>query len=56
MSGNVGARSEIVIHKKYNSSFASTDLDKKLPALGVTRLILAGAAINWSFGRRPIQP
>lgn len=39
--------SEPVIHKKYNSSFASTDLDHRLKALGITRLVLAGAATNW---------
>jgi nicotinamidase-related amidase len=38
---------EIVIHKKYNSSFASTDLDQRLQALGVSRIVLAGALTNW---------
>jgi nicotinamidase-related amidase len=38
---------EIVVHKKYNSSFAATDLDLKLKALGVSRLVLAGALTNW---------
>lgn len=41
------ATSEVVIHKKFNSSFAETDLDERLRALGVSRLILAGAATNW---------
>lgn len=39
--------SELVIHKKYNSSFADTDLDRRLKALGVARLVLAGALTNW---------
>lgn len=38
---------EPVVHKKYNSSFADTDLDAKLKQLGITRLALAGAATNW---------
>jgi nicotinamidase-related amidase len=38
---------ELVIHKKYNSSFASTDLDHRLKALGVSRIVLAGALTNW---------
>lgn len=38
---------EIIVHKKYNSSFAATDLDLKLKALGVSRLVLAGAQTNW---------
>ena len=43
----VPATAEIVIHKKYNSSFAKTDLDQKLKSLGVTRIVLAGALTNW---------
>jgi nicotinamidase-related amidase len=38
---------ESVVHKKYNSSFAETDLDLRLKALGVSRLVIAGAATNW---------
>lgn len=38
---------EFIVHKKYNSSFAETDLDTRLKSLGVSRLILAGAATNW---------
>lgn len=41
------AAGESVIHKKYNSSFAETDLEIKLKQLGVKRLVLAGAATNW---------
>lgn len=43
----VPTTAEIVIHKKYNSSFASTDLDQRLKALGVSRIVLAGALTNW---------
>lgn len=43
----VPAASEPIIHKKYNSSFANTDLDQRLKALGVSRLVLAGALTNW---------
>lgn len=41
------APSESVIHKRYNSSFAETDLEIKLKQLGVKRIVLAGAATNW---------
>ena len=41
------ASAEPMIHKKYNSSFAETDLDQRLKALGVSRLVLAGALTNW---------
>jgi nicotinamidase-related amidase len=43
----VPTAAEIAIHKKYNSSFANTDLDPKLKSLGISRLVLAGAASNW---------
>ncbi|MBT9499859.1 MAG: cysteine hydrolase [Burkholderiaceae bacterium] len=43
----VPAAAEVVIHKKYNSSFANTDLDQRLKALGVSRIVLAGASTNW---------
>ena len=43
----VPTTAEIVIHKKYNSSFASTVLDQRLKALGVSRIVLAGALTNW---------
>lgn len=45
--GLVPAASEPVVHKIYNSSFAQTDLDSQLKSLGVTRVVLAGAATNW---------
>lgn len=38
---------EMVVHKNYNSAFANTDLDQRLKSLGVSRLVLAGAATNW---------
>lgn len=41
------APGEPVIHKRYNSSFADTDLEQRLKAHGVTRVVLAGAATNW---------
>lgn len=43
----VPAAAEWVIHKKYNSSFANTELDQRLKALAVTRIVLAGASTNW---------
>ncbi len=43
----VPTTAEMVMHKKYNSSFASTDLDQRLKALGVSRIVLAGALTNW---------
>jgi nicotinamidase-related amidase len=43
----VPAAGEVVVHKKYNSSFAETDLDQRLRALEVTRVVLGGAATNW---------
>ena len=43
----VPSAAEFVVHKKYNSSFAETDLDRKLKTLRVSRLILAGALTNW---------
>lgn len=38
---------ETVIHKRYNSSFAGTDLEQRLQALGIARIVLAGALTNW---------
>jgi nicotinamidase-related amidase len=38
---------EPVIHKRYNSSFANTDLDQRLKVFGATRIVLAGALTNW---------
>jgi nicotinamidase-related amidase len=39
--------SEALIQKNFNSAFANTTLDRSLRDLGVTRLVLAGAATNW---------
>lgn len=39
--------SEPIIHKRYNSSFADTDLEARLRTLNVGRIVLAGAATNW---------
>lgn len=41
------AHSEALIHKKFNSSFEQTGLDKALARLGATHIVLAGAATNW---------
>lgn len=38
---------ELVIHKRYNSSFADTDLERWLREAGIKRIILTGAATNW---------
>jgi nicotinamidase-related amidase len=47
MPNFVPTAAEPIIHKRHNSSFALTDLDQRLRALGVTRVVLAGAASNW---------
>jgi nicotinamidase-related amidase len=41
------ADTEIRIHKRFNSSFAQTPLETHLDALGITHIVLAGAATNW---------
>ena len=38
---------DVIIHKYYNSSFEETNLEEVLADLGVTRIVLAGAATNW---------
>ena len=43
----VPAESEVLIHKKYNSSFEQTSLDSELARIGATHIVLAGAATNW---------
>jgi nicotinamidase-related amidase len=43
----VRAPSERLIHKNFNSSFEQTSLDADLAALGVSHIVLAGAATNW---------
>jgi nicotinamidase-related amidase len=41
------AEGEIQIHKQFNSSFEQTPLEETLARLGVTHIVLAGAATNW---------
>jgi nicotinamidase-related amidase len=41
------AEGEPCIHKQFNSSFEQTSLQSELAALGVTHIVLAGAATNW---------
>lgn len=41
------APGEVVISKKFNSSFEQTALDDELASLGATHIVLAGAATNW---------
>ncbi len=41
------APSELKIHKRFNSSFAETNLDRKLKDMGVKHLVIAGAQTNW---------
>src|SRR4051794_13317234 len=43
----VPAEGEARIHKAHNSSFEKTSLDDELDQLGVSHLVLAGAATNW---------
>jgi nicotinamidase-related amidase len=43
----VPAEGEPRIHKQFNSSFEQTSLQSELAALGVTHIVLAGAATNW---------
>ena len=38
---------ELLIHKKFNSSFEQTKLEEELARLGVTHITLAGAMTNW---------
>lgn len=38
---------ELQIHKHFNSAFEQTHLEAKLADLGVSHLIVAGAATNW---------
>jgi nicotinamidase-related amidase len=41
------APDEPLIHKRFNSAFEQTGLEADLARLGVTHLVLAGAATNW---------
>ena len=41
------AEAEKVVQKHYNSAFEQTQLEETLARLGVTHVVLAGAATNW---------
>jgi len=41
------ADGEVLIHKRFNSSFEQTSLESELARLGATHIVLAGAASNW---------
>ena len=43
----VPAEGELLLHKKFNSSFEGTELADELAKLGATHIALAGAATNW---------
>jgi nicotinamidase-related amidase len=43
----VPEQGEPLIHKRFNSSFEETALEKELAKLGATHIALAGAATNW---------
>ena len=43
----VPGEGEVRIHKQFNSSFEQTMLDEELARLGVSHVVLAGAATNW---------
>ena len=43
----VPAEGEPRVHKQFNSSFEHTSLQRELAGLGVTHIVLAGAATNW---------
>lgn len=39
--------SELILGKHFNSAFQNTPLEEKLKAMGVTHVVLCGAASNW---------
>ncbi len=43
----VPAHDEALFHKQFNSAFEDTALESRLEALGVSHIVLAGAATNW---------
>lgn len=45
--GLAPAEGEPVVHKRYNSSWEQTELDGLMETLGVSHVVLAGAATNW---------
>ena len=38
---------ETLVHKRFNSAFEDTELDRELAKLGAAHIVLAGAATNW---------
>jgi nicotinamidase-related amidase len=38
---------EALVHKRFNSAFEDTELDRILADVGATHIVLAGAATNW---------
>jgi nicotinamidase-related amidase len=38
---------EPIVHKRFNSAFEDTELDRVLGDLGASHIVLAGAATNW---------
>jgi hypothetical protein len=55
---------EPLVHKRFNSAFEDTELERVLGDLGATHIVLAGAATNWCIrataygalgGRRRVQ-
>jgi len=43
----IPVQGETRIYKKYNSSFEETSLEEELSRLGISHILLAGAATNW---------
>lgn len=43
----VPAESELLIYKHFNSSFEQTPLEENLIRLGISHIVLSGAASNW---------
>jgi len=43
----VPAEGEPILDKVYNSAFAETELQSELERLGITHILLCGAATNW---------
>lgn len=43
----IPADGETLIHKHFNSAFEQTGLHETLATLGITHIVLAGAATNW---------
>ena len=43
----IPGRNERQVHKRYNSAFEETKLDRDLAELGAAHIVLAGAQTNW---------